>query len=94
MGFRFHRSISLGKMVRLNFSKRGVGASIGVPGFRVGIGSDGRVRRTVSLPGTGISHTQTIGGGRARQAALACPNCGGRVGKTDHFCRRCGAELK
>lgn len=60
MGFRFRKSISLGKGVRLNVSKRGVGVSGGVKGFRVSTGPSG-TRRTISIPGTGISHTQKIG---------------------------------
>ncbi|WP_353894195.1 DUF4236 domain-containing protein [Proteinivorax hydrogeniformans] len=54
MGFRFRKSVKLGKGVRLNLSKRGVGVSTGVKGARVGIGPRG-VRQTVSVPGTGVS---------------------------------------
>ena len=57
MGFRFRRSIKLGKHTRLNLSKSGVGISTGVKGFRVSAGPKG-IRTTTSIPGTGISHTQ------------------------------------
>lgn len=57
MGFRFRRSIKLGKHTRLNLSKSGVGISTGVKGFRVSAGPKG-IRTTTSSPGTGISHTQ------------------------------------
>ena len=35
MGFRFRKSINLGGGLKLNLSKSGIGASIGVPGLRV-----------------------------------------------------------
>lgn len=34
MGFRFYKSVNLGKGFRLNFSKSGVGYSFGTKGFR------------------------------------------------------------
>lgn len=56
MGFRFQRRIKLMPGVTLNLSKSGVTTSLGVRGARVTLGR-GRVRQTVGLPGTGISHT-------------------------------------
>ena len=58
MGFLFRRSIRLGPL-RLNFSRRGVGASIGVRGFRTGVSSTGRRYTRVSLPGTGLGYEHT-----------------------------------
>jgi len=58
MGFVFRRSIRLGPL-RLNFSRRGVGASIGVRGFRTGVSSTGRRYTRVSLPGTGLGYEHT-----------------------------------
>ncbi|MDR5659477.1 DUF4236 domain-containing protein [Serpentinicella sp. ANB-PHB4] len=55
MGLRLRKSINMGKGMRLNLSKRGVGVSAGVKGFRVGVGPRG-IRKTTSIPGTGISH--------------------------------------
>jgi tetratricopeptide (TPR) repeat protein len=57
LGLRFRKSISLGKGVRVNFSKSGVGISAGVKGYRVGVGPRG-IRKTVSIPGTGISYVE------------------------------------
>ena len=57
MGFRFRKSVKLGKHTRLNLSKSGVGISTGVKGFRVSAGAKG-MRTTASIPGTGISYTQ------------------------------------
>lgn len=54
MGFRFRKSISLGKGIRLNVGKKGLGISAGVKGFRVGVGSRGAYTSS-SIPGTGIS---------------------------------------
>ncbi len=45
--------MNLGGGIRLNFSKRGVGASAGVRGFRVGVGPRGK-RWQITLPGTGV----------------------------------------
>jgi hypothetical protein len=55
MGFIFRRSITIGPF-RINFSKSGVGASVGVPGFRTGISSTGRRTTRLSIPGTGIGY--------------------------------------
>lgn len=55
MGFRFRKSIAIGKVLRINVSKSGIGASVGVPGYRIGRGPRGK-RTTISIPGTGISH--------------------------------------
>ncbi|MGN1370190.1 MAG: DUF4236 domain-containing protein [Aristaeellaceae bacterium] len=57
MGFRFRKSVKLGKHTRINLSKSGVGVSTGVKGFRVGVGPRG-VRTTASIPGTGVSYTK------------------------------------
>lgn len=56
MGFRFQKRIKLFPGVSLNLSKSGVSTSIGPRGAKVTVGN-GRVRTTVGLPGTGISHT-------------------------------------
>ncbi len=55
MGFRFGKSIKLGKAFRINLSKSGIGMSAGVKGMRVGVGPRG-TRLTASIPGTGISY--------------------------------------
>jgi len=60
MGFRYRKSLRLGP-VRINLGKRGIGTSIGVPGFRVTNSSNGRKYVTIGLPGTGLSWTKTLG---------------------------------
>ncbi len=56
---RFRKSVSLGKGVRVNFSRSGVGMSVGGKGFRVGVGPRGAYR-TLGIPGTGISETKYL----------------------------------
>lgn len=91
MGFRFRRSMSLGRLVRINISKKGIGASVGVPGFRVSLGADGKLRQTIGIPGTGLSHTEVLDGPAPKASARRCVACGRRLGKTARFCPDCGA---
>ena len=65
MGFRMRKSLQIVPGVRLNFSKTGIGYSVGVKGYRVTHRADGRVQRTASLPGTGLSHVTTSGSSRS-----------------------------
>jgi hypothetical protein len=53
MGWNLRRGFNLGPL-RINLSKKGVGASVGVRGFRVGQDAGGRNYSQVSIPGTGI----------------------------------------
>ena len=57
MGVRFRKSKKLGPF-RFTLSKSGIGVSAGVKGLRVTKSASGRVRTTVSIPGTGISYVQ------------------------------------
>lgn len=61
MGMRFRKSIRLGKNVRLNLSKSGIGYSVGTKGYRVTKMANGRTRTTSSIPGTGISFVNETG---------------------------------
>lgn len=58
MGFRFRKTIGKGPF-RMTFSKSGVSTSFGGPGARVTKRADGKTQTTLSVPGTGISHTST-----------------------------------
>lgn len=60
MGFRFRKSVKAGP-VRINFSKSGVGYSVGGKGFRVTKRADGKTQTTASIPGTGVSYVKTSG---------------------------------
>ena len=68
MGFRIKKSIKAGP-VRVNFSKSGVGYSVGGKGFRVTKKANGGVRTTTSIPGTGISYVSESGSGHRQAAA-------------------------
>ena len=57
MGIRFRKSKNYGPF-RINFSKSGVGFSVGGKGFRYTKMANGRTRKTYSLPGTGISYVE------------------------------------
>ncbi len=56
MAFRFRRSVKLGKGIRLNVSKRGIGMSVGKRGLRQTFHSTGSSTRTIGIPGTGLSY--------------------------------------
>lgn len=58
MGFRIRKSINLGGGFRVNLSKSGVGYSWGVPGYRATKTAKGNVRKTYSVPGTGLSYVE------------------------------------
>lgn len=60
MGFNFRKSFKVGP-IKLTASKKGLGVSAGVKGFRVSRGASKKTRATVSLPGTGISFTHIFG---------------------------------
>jgi len=58
MGLRLFRRIKIAPGITLNLSKSGLSASAGVRGAHVTLGPRG-VRRTVGVPGTGISYTDS-----------------------------------
>ncbi len=59
MGLRFRKSIKIAPGVKLNFGKNSIGVSAGVKGARVSVNSNGRVTKSVGIPGTGISYMKT-----------------------------------
>ncbi|MGE0705496.1 MAG: DUF4236 domain-containing protein [Vicinamibacterales bacterium] len=66
MGWRFRRSFKVAPGIRLNVGKTGVtSVSVGGRGARVTFGKRG-VRQTVSLPGTGLSFSQSLSSSRPR----------------------------
>ena len=62
MGIYFRRSINFGPF-RLNFSKSGIGYSLGTPWLRFGSGPRGK-RISSTIPGTGINYRSDISGGK------------------------------
>lgn len=53
MGWNWRKAFNFGPL-RVNLSKRGVGYSVGMRGFRVGRDAKGQQYSQTSIPGTGI----------------------------------------
>lgn len=62
MGLRYRKSINLGGGFRINLSRSGIGYSWGVKGYRITKTAKGSVRKTVSIPCTGISYVSESSG--------------------------------
>jgi hypothetical protein len=61
MGWGFRRRAGLfGGLLRLNVSKHGLGASVGVPGLRVGLDSKHKGYVRGGVPGTGLFFTESM----------------------------------
>lgn len=59
MGFRINKKINLGKAFKLNVGKQGLSVTYQpMEGVSYNINTVGRIRRTISLHGTGISHVK------------------------------------
>ena len=58
MGWRFRKSVSLGKHLRINFNKNSISVSGGRRGFRYTVNSKGTITKTIGIPGTGLYYTQ------------------------------------
>lgn len=71
MGFRYRKSIQIIPGLKMNISRSGVGYSVGGKGMRVTRQANGRVTRTVSVPGTGISHQSTLRSAISRSGSRA-----------------------
>lgn len=71
MGFRFRKSLGLGKGVRLNVGRRSASVSLGNKLFGTTVGTKG-VRRRASLPGTGVSYTSKAAGCLLPLVGIAC----------------------
>ena len=59
MSFFFRKTIKLGPL-HINFSKSGIGFSIGVPGARIGKTATGKNYVSGGLPGTGIGYRKNL----------------------------------
>jgi hypothetical protein len=58
MGFRFQKRLKILPGITINLSKSGVSTSIGPRGAKITLGH-GKIRKTVGIPGSGISYTTT-----------------------------------
>ena len=57
MGFRFRRSMKVLPGVRVNVNKDSLSVSVGPRGAKVTVNTKGGLRKTVGLPGSGLSYT-------------------------------------
>ena len=62
MGFRFRRSFKIAPGLKVNFNKNSVGLTAGTRGAHYTINSKGKRTKSVGIPGTGLSYTETTGG--------------------------------
>lgn len=86
MGYlRFYRRKQIFPGLRLNFSKRGVSASVGVRGAHVTLGRPG-VRTTVGVPGTGLYYTSLAAAKHGRTPPREARNTGGLVRRPVEDC--------
>lgn len=67
---QFRKSKKVGPF-RFTLSKRGISTSAGAGPLRVSRGADGKYRRTVRIPGTGLSDTKVVGGSHSQQGQPA-----------------------
>lgn len=74
MAVQVRKSIQLMPGVRMNISKSGVGYSVGGKGYRVTHAANGRITRTISIPGTGIRDVTTIRPATRRTRPAAQPS--------------------
>lgn len=70
MGLRFRKSSKAGPF-RVNFSKSGVGYSVGGKGFRFTKKANGGYRTTASIPGTGISSVNDFSGSKNKKYSFS-----------------------
>ena len=61
MGFTYRKSVNLGPF-RVNFSKSGIGYSVGGRFFRTGVSARGKKYSSFSIPGTGVGYRQSGSG--------------------------------
>jgi len=60
MPWGFRRSLRIAGPLRLNFSKSGLGLSMGIPGLHVGISPKRRPYLRAGIPGTGIYYRKSL----------------------------------
>lgn len=62
MGMRFRKSIKIAPGVKVNVGKKSAGVSVGGKYGGVSVNSKSGTRVRTSVPGTGVSYTQKVGG--------------------------------
>ena len=71
MGWRYRKSIKIAPGIKLNFGKKSMGVSIGGKHGGISINSKRGVTARTSIPGTGLSYTQKLGGKKNRSRRTA-----------------------
>lgn len=85
MGLRIRKSVNLGSGLRVNFSKKGVGGSIGCKGARITKKAGGGVRKTVGIPGTGLSYVKDSGKKNRKNTGVKGNQSSGNRTHTPYF---------
>jgi Protein of unknown function (DUF4236) len=94
---RFSKRLKFGP-VNVNLSGKGIGASVGIPGARIGVDTEDRKYSSLGIPGTGLSQ-RTYHGALSQGGASTAPsgvggirvcNCGTQVAGYARFCTGCG----
>lgn len=67
MGIRFRKSFKVAPGVRVNVGKKSVGVSVGGRAGHVSVNSNGRKTVGASIPRTGISYSESLGGSSGNQ---------------------------
>lgn len=66
MGLRFHKSIKLGKLLKLNINKGSISLTAGVKGAHVTVNNKGKKTASVGIPGSGLSYQKTLGSSKKK----------------------------
>jgi hypothetical protein len=94
----FRKRLKLGP-ININLSGKGIGASVGIPGARVGVDAKGRKYSAIGIPGTGLSERNYHGSVSQNSASsshvggMNTCKCGTAVPKGSRFCTKCGRRL-
>jgi ribosomal protein L40E len=105
VALRFRRSIKIAPGIRWNFGLKSSSFSFGPRGAKLTVGTRG-VHATTGIPGTGLSITQKLSGGRRRrsaqsgapsvslfQSAVGCPSCGATQAAAATICDKCHSPM-
>ena len=68
MGMRFRKSIKIAPGVKVNVGKKSAGISVGGKYGGVSVNSKTGTKVRTSVPGTGVSYTQKVGGSSSKSA--------------------------
>jgi hypothetical protein len=92
---RFSKRLKFGP-INVNLSGKGIGASVGIPGARIGVDAQGRKYSSLGIPGTGLSQ-RTYHGSLSQSSAAPSRvvgtricTCGTQLTPSARFCTGCG----